>query len=383
MRFVMVSQHYPVEGDPIFVFSQQIAEAMAGYHNVETVVISPQSITRKLIHHKKITKSVYTKQLANGNSVTVYAYPYFTFSETKNKLLNKIQSASKSNALKKCIKKAGVGGDDYCYSMFWEMGRLFDKALQELNIKTNLIVESSESILLNGDEIANHDFENLKAVVCVSSEKVNECNKFGLIDNVPYHLIPNGFDANVFKRLDRHEMRQKLGISDDKFVIGFVGSFIPRKGMKELNSVLNRVEDVYSIFIGSGEIPPSCPNILFAGSLDHDRISEYLNCADVFVLPTKHEGCANVIVEALGCGLPIISSKKDFNKEVLNDDCAILIDPDNEAELLEAIIKLRDNPELRETMAEASLKMGQTLTIEQRTKRILEVIDSINKNTKG
>ena len=71
MRFVMVSKHYPVEGDPIFVFSQQIAEAMAGYHNVETLVISPQSITRKLIHHKKITKSVYRTELRNGNNVTI------------------------------------------------------------------------------------------------------------------------------------------------------------------------------------------------------------------------------------------------------------------------------------------------------------------------
>lgn len=379
MRFVMVSQHYPVEGDPIFVFSQQIAEAMAGYHNVETIVISPQSITRKLIHHKKITKSVYTKQLENGNTVTVYAYPYFSFSETKNKLLSKIQNASKDGALKKCIKKAGINSQDYCYAMFWEMGRLFDKATQELGISTNLIVESSESVLQNGEEIAAHNFKNLKSVVCVSSEKVNECNKFGLIDNVPYQLIPNGFDDKLFKKLDRHEMRRRLGISDDKFVIGFVGSFIPRKGMKELNSVLNKVEDVYSIFIGSGEIPPSCPNILFAGGLDHDKIPEYLNCSDVFVLPTKHEGCANVIVEALGCGLPIISSKKDFNKEILNDDCAILIDPDNEDELQKAIETMRDNPELRNKMSQASEEMGKTLTIKNRTKRLLDVINGLGR----
>lgn len=377
MRFVMVSQHYPVEGDPIFVFSQQIAEAMAGYHNVETVVISPQSITRKLIHHKKITKSVYTKTLPNGNKITAYAYPYFTFSGTKNKLLNKLQNASKDSALKKCIKKAGINQDDYCYSMFWEMGRLFDKAVSELGMSTNLIVESSESVLQNGDEIAAHDFKNLKAVVCVSSEKVNECNQFGLIDNVPYYLIPNGFDDNVFKKLDRNAMRQKLGISDDKFVIGFVGGFIPRKGMNELNHVLNKVEDVYSIFIGSGAIQPECPNILFSGSLDHDRIPEYLNCANVFVLPTKHEGCANVIVEALGCGLPVISSKRDFNKEILDDDCAILIDPDNEDELKAAILKMKTEPELRERMAKSAEEKGKNLTIENRTKRILEVVNTL------
>lgn len=376
MRFVMVSKHYPVEGDPIFVFSQQIAEAMAGYHNVETIVISPQSITRKLIHRKKITKSVYKTELENGNSVTVFAYPYFTFSETTNKLLQKIQKSSYSRALKKCITKAQINNDDYCYSMFWQMGKDFDEAVSELGISTNLVVESSESVLQNGSEIAAHDFKNLKAVVCVSSEKVNECNKYGLIDNVPYHLIPNGFNHKVFKKLDRNQMREKLGIDKDKFVISFVGSFIERKGLPELNSVLSQIDDVYSIFIGGGHIQPTSPNALFVGSLDHDKIPEYLCASDVFVLPTKHEGCANVIVEALGCGLPIISSKKDFNKEVLNDECAILIDPDDEQQLKAAIEKLRDNKELRESMAEASEKMGQTLTIEKRTKKILDLEES-------
>lgn len=378
MRFVMVSQHYPVEGDPIFVFSQQIAEAMAYHHNVETVVISPQSITRKIMRRKKITKSVYTKQLDNGNSVTVYAYPYVTFSGIKNGLINKIQQKSKMRALKKCIKKAGITEDDYCYSMFWHMGKQFDEALSELNIKTNLIVESSESVLQDGEQISDYDFNNLKAIVCVSSEKVNECNSFNLLEKAPHFLIPNGFDPDVFKKYDRDEMREKLGFPKDAFIISFVGSFIERKGIGEINNVIKNMDDVYSVFIGGGPINPDCDNILFKGSLDHDFIPEYLCASDVFVLPTKHEGCANVIVEALGCGLPIISSKKDYNKEILNDDCAVLIDPYSEEELKEAIIRVKNNAELRKSMEAASYSMGQTLTIKERTRKILEVIAKIS-----
>ncbi|WP_028234370.1 glycosyltransferase family 4 protein [Pseudobutyrivibrio sp. MD2005] len=377
MRFVMVSKHYPVEGDPIFVFSQQIAEAMAYYHNVETVVISPQSITRKLIHRKRITKSVYKKELDNGNTLTVYAYPYLTFSDTKKGFLKKLQDASNQRALRRCIKKAKIGETDYCYSMFWEMGKQFDEALSKLKINTNLIVESSESVLQNGNEIEEYNFNNLKAIVCVSSEKVNECNRFNLIEKAPYVLIPNGFDANVFKPLDKKSMREKLNLPQEAFIIAFVGSFIPRKGIIELNHVLKSLDDVYSIFIGGGPNPPDCEHILFKGSLDHDNIPEYLCAADVFVLPTKHEGCANVIVEALGCGLPIISSKRDFNKEILDDDCAILIDPDNEDQLKEAILKIKNDEKLREKMSEASYSMGKTLTIEMRTKNILAVIKNI------
>jgi glycosyltransferase involved in cell wall biosynthesis len=376
MRFVMVSQHYPAPGDPIFVFSQQITEAMAGYHGVESVVISPQSITRKLVYHKKISKFIEKKKMPNGTVITLYRYPYFTFSESGNKILARFSDKSRRRALKKCIKKANLTKDDYCYSMFWQRSKFFDETLSEMDVATNIIVESSESELQDGEDVENYDFKNLKAIVCVSSEKVNECNKYHLLNKAQHVVIPNGFDSKLFKKSDRHQMREKYGFDQDAFIIAFVGSFTERKGVPQLNSVLKKIDGVHSIFIGAGEIEPDCPNLLFKGSLDHDRIPEYLACADVFVLPTKHEGCANVLVEALGCGLPIISSDRDFNKEILDSNCAVLINPESEDELLAAIEKLRDNKELRAQMEQASLEKAKGLTIENRTKKILDLIDN-------
>ena len=378
MRFVMVSKHYPVEGDPIFVFSQQIAEAMRNYHNIETIVISPQSITRQVMHRKKISKSIDVRYTEKQEKYTVYSYPYISFSEVG--FLRKLQLWNHKRALKKCIKKAKINEDDYCYSMFWEMGKMFDESLKELGISTNLIVESSESVLWNGNNISSYDFNNLKAIVCVSTEKVKECKKYDLLKKAPHYLIPNGYDANVFKKMNREQIRKDMGLSTDAFIIAFVGSFIERKGIKELNKVLSDTENVYSFFIGSGELQPDCPNILFKGSLDHEEIPKYLNCADVFVLPTKHEGCANVLVEALGCGLPIISSDKDFNKEILDEDCAILIDPDNTNELQSAIEKLRDDKGLRRSMERFSSVKARSLTIEHRTGEILKIIYELKEN---
>ena len=73
---------------------------------------------------------------------------------------------------------------------------------------------------------------------------------------------------------------------------------------------------------------------------EHDVIAEYLNCADIFVSPTLAEGCSNSIVEAMACGLPIISSDLPFNHDILDEKNSILLDP---VEVNEIALAIRKN----------------------------------------
>ena len=87
---------------------------------------------------------------------------------------------------------------------------------------------------------------------------------------------------------------------------------------------------------------PDCEGILFKGKLPHEEIPLYLNTADVFVLPSLAEGCSNSIVEAMACGLPVISSDLSFNYDILNADNSILVNPNDVGEISAAIKKLMD-----------------------------------------
>ena len=202
----------------------------------------------------------------------------------------------------------------------------------------------------------------------------------GFVDGSRCIVLPNSINESIFRKINKVEARNKLNISRDSFVIAFCGRFNNRKGAFRLEQALNMIDDpdIKSVFIGMPETgqsrKPSCKGIHFCGSLPHEKVALYLNAADVFVLPSLAEGCSNSIVEALACGLPIISSDLSFNYDILDNSNAILIDPNNVEAIKNAILKLRDNDELREGMAVNSLCKVKDLTIEKRVSRIVNFI---------
>lgn len=220
--------------------------------------------------------------------------------------------------------------------------------------------------------------DTVKGVVCVSTKNKKESIHLGLTTAAQCEIIPNAINPRVFRKLDKSECRKRLGISSDMFVIAFVGAYKTNKGADRLSEAIKLIpgQAVYSFFIGSGSVAPSAPNMLFDGRLLQQDIPVYLNAADVFVLPTLAEGCCNAIIEAMACGLPIISSNLPFNWDVLNDKNSILIDPNNIKQIADAIQRLRDCPELRFKMSEEALKTARELTIDKRAMRIIEFINN-------
>ena len=96
-----------------------------------------------------------------------------------------------------------------------------------------------------------------------------------------------------------------------------------------------------------------------------------LSACDVFALPTLIEGSCNALVEAMACGLPIVSSAGEFNDDVLDDGMSIRIDPLDVPAIRQAIVRLRDDAPLRARMAAAALQRARLFDIDARARRIL------------
>ena len=82
----------------------------------------------------------------------------------------------------------------------------------------------------------------------------------------------------------------------------------------------------------------------------------------------------NSIVEAMSCGLPIISSNLPFNYDILDDSNSILINPESIDEIAKAINKLYRDNNLRENLSKASLMKAKELTIQKRVSKIITFI---------
>ena len=260
--------------------------------------------------------------------------------------------------------------------IFWDCGIVAATISKEHNIP--VFVATGESKIRVFDYYSSEKvFEainRIKGVIAVSTKNLTESIKLGLIDKdkTKSIVLPNGFNERVFYKLIKENARKKLNFDlNDKIGI-FVGSFNERKGIKRVLSASKDIDNLKLILIGAGEKISVNSNVLFQGTVPHDELVYYLNAADFFILPTLAEGCCNAIIEAMACGLPIISSNLPFNDDILSQNNSILIDPLNINEIKRSINKLIKNPSFLLKLGESSLFMSRNLTITKRARNIVE-----------
>lgn len=369
------SEGYPTEDYPFFTFVRQLVVAIAD-KGVKCTVIAPQSVTKNLIRNTNVRPERWIDITKNGSEIIVLQPKYISFS-TLNLFGTNVSHYFFEKAAIAAYQESGVDAD-VLYGHFWHSGMVAAKIAKIF--KVPVIVASGEAMILVDDfyrrKIIDELLPYIRGTICVSAKNFDESLEHGLIEADKMIVIPNAIDSNLFFLSDKLKARQKLGISDDKFIVAFTGSFIHRKGSKRVQYALEALDDVYGIFIGSGDEEPDGERVIFSGTVPHEEVVEYLNASDVFVLPTLAEGCCNAIIEAEACGLPIISSDKRFNDDILTEQNSIRINSLDVEAIANAITFVKDHPDVAESMKDESLRISNQLQIEKRADKVIEFINS-------
>lgn len=269
---------------------------------------------------------------------------------------------------------------DAIYCHFFESGTLAFPYAQKHSIP--LFVASGESqiqpIVKSTKGFSLENFRQyISGVVCVSTKNKEEASTIGLATPEKCIVLPNGVNLNAFRPMGKSNCRKELGFTDTDFIITCIGNFSERKGQDRIIEAFNKIgkPNIKIILGGQGKLNNTSDAILYSGFIYHEQIPKYLSASDVFVIPTRWEGCCNSIIEAMACGLPIISSNRPFNWDVLNKDNSIMIDPDNIDEIAKAILTLYEDESLRERLSKNAYRTAQNLSISRRAQGIVDFMN--------
>ncbi|MEF7616865.1 glycosyltransferase [Aquincola sp. MAHUQ-54] len=169
-------------------------------------------------------------------------------------------------------------------------------------------------------------------------------------------VVGNGVDLDKFTPQPQPSARQRLGLPEGVPVLVTVGGLVERKGFHRVMACLpalrRRFPGLVYLVVGGPSLEGDWTarlhklsdelglgeTVRFLGPLPPQALSAVLSAADVFVLATRNEGWANVLLEAMACGLPVVTTDVGGNKEVVSDPALGIVVPfDDEQQLHDAL----------------------------------------------
>ncbi|MBI5828264.1 MAG: glycosyltransferase family 4 protein [Chloroflexi bacterium] len=184
---------------------------------------------------------------------------------------------------------------------------------------------------------------NVDAFVTISREIDSELEALG-IPAEQRVFIPNGVDTERFAPLPpdkKQAMRAMLGLPADAPIVIFTGRLAPEKQRDKL--VL--------LIVGTGDELPGLKTLAeagvrFAGPVEN--VAQYLQAADMFVLPSLAEGLSVALLEAMAAGLAAVATSVGGTPEVIEHEATgWLAPPGDSAALRDSLITLLNNPDCR------------------------------------
>lgn len=214
--------------------------------------------------------------------------------------------------------------------------------------------------------------DDADGIITVSEWSKKDILKFMPVDENKIFVTPLSADGKyrpLSKKKCQNILMKKYNIT--KPFILYIGGFSPRKNVKSLicsfTKIYNDLSKEYNlVIVGASKDELSYLNdfsnnldlsskIIFTGFVPENMLPILYNGCDVFVYPSFYEGFGLPPLEAMCCGAPVITSNISSIPEVVKD-AGILINPYSSDSLMEAMVKVLNNDELKSSLKENGLK---------------------------
>ncbi len=162
--------------------------------------------------------------------------------------------------------------------------------------------------------------------------------------------LRNGVDLSVFQPVDREQVRKQLRL--DQFTLLAVGQLVAHKGQSLVIEALALLPGVRLLLAGTGPDRAVLEQlarqlgvydrVTFLGAVPHTQLRHFYGAADALVLASSREGWANVLLESMACGTPVIASKVWGTPEVVRTrEAGLLFEQRSAGAIANAVQALR------------------------------------------
>jgi glycosyltransferase involved in cell wall biosynthesis len=254
-------------------------------------------------------------------------------------------------------------------------GDFFESGLKKLGI-------SRKALLFHWFlKFRNVILKKAEAFSAISLEIALEWTSSGIPSEKTY-LIPNSVDTKRFIPVESAEkisLRQTLDLPQHAVIAIYTGRLVSYKGLPLLLKVWNDIrrthENILLILAGTGGLDiHNCENelreyvkvnglekhVLFTGAVQN--VPEYLQASDFFAFPTENDAFPSSIVEAMACGLPVVSTPVGAIKTIItNEKTGLLIQPGNARQLYQALDVILSNKEMASCLGRAACQSVRDL----------------------
>jgi glycosyltransferase involved in cell wall biosynthesis len=201
-------------------------------------------------------------------------------------------------------------------------------------------------------------------------------------------VLYNGVDNSAYRGgVDRAEIRSRLGLPGDAFLITYIARFVPHKNHRQLIRLARALAGTPAHFAFVGSHGSTLGNVRRETTLLGNvsiltglkTISEVLMASDLFIFPSLEEGFGVVALEAAAAGLPVVASDLPAIREALPPSHREWMFPLNDDEAaMKAIERIRANPALGKHLGEEGRSWAREFSMERSAASLASLYESLD-----